>query len=62
MKNFYQLILTLLLGVCSANAQQEKGIVGSTNWLNNWTEFRANKVDYGEPNQKGLVQNLGPNL
>lgn len=41
----------LLLGVCSVNAQQEKGIKGSSNWLNNWTEFRPNKMDYGEPNQ-----------
>lgn len=51
MKKSYQIILILLIGVCSANAQQEKGIIGSTNWLNNWTEFRPNKVDYGEPNQ-----------
>lgn len=40
-----------LLIVCSANAQQEKGITGSSNWLTNWTEFKPNKVDYGEPNQ-----------
>lgn len=40
-----------LLLVCNVHAQQEKGIIGSTNWLNNWTEFRPNKVDYGEANQ-----------
>lgn len=31
--------------------QQEKGITGNTNWLNNWTEFRPNKSEYGEPTQ-----------
>lgn len=41
----------LLLVVCGVSAQQEKGITGSTNWLNNWTEFKPNKVDYGEANQ-----------
>jgi hypothetical protein len=32
----------------NANAQQEKGITGLNNWLNNWTEFKPNKVEYGE--------------
>ena len=51
MKNFSQFLLLFLLGVCSVNAQQEKGIKGSTSWLNNWTEFKPNKKDYGEANQ-----------
>ncbi|HEY4627841.1 MAG TPA: hypothetical protein VIH02_01010 [Flavobacterium sp.] len=51
MKNFAQIISIFLLGICSVNAQQEKGITGSSNWLNNWTEFKPNKVDYGEANQ-----------
>lgn len=51
MKNFTHLIWTLLLVVCGVSAQQEKGITGSNNWLNNWTEFKPNKVDYGEANQ-----------
>jgi hypothetical protein len=34
----------------NANAQQEKGITGLNNWLNNWTEFKPNKVEY-EANQ-----------
>lgn len=34
-----------------ANAQQEKGITGFTSWLNNWTEFKPNKVEYNETNQ-----------
>src|SRR5690606_22686473 len=28
-----------------------KGIIGTNNWLNNWTEFRPSQVDYGEPTQ-----------
>jgi hypothetical protein len=51
MKTPTQILWMLLLIICSANAQQEKGITGSTNWLNKWTEFRPNKVDYGEANQ-----------
>ena len=51
MKKLPQIFCVFLLMVCSANAQQEKGIIGSVNWLNNWTEFKPNKVDYGEPNQ-----------
>ncbi|UFH36279.1 hypothetical protein [Flavobacterium acetivorans] len=51
MKNITQIISIFLLVVCSVNAQQEKGIIGSNNWLNNWTEFKPNKLDYGEANR-----------
>lgn len=51
MKNFTQVLSMFLLVVGSLNAQQEKGIIGSTNWLNSWTEFRPNQVDYGEATQ-----------
>ncbi len=51
MKIITQIIWMFLLGVFCVNAQQEKGITGSNNWLNNWTEFKPNKVDYGEANQ-----------
>lgn len=50
MKSVSQILSVFLLIVSGANAQQEKGITGSNNWLNNWTEFRPNKVDYGEAN------------
>lgn len=50
MKKSLQIIIALFV-VCSVNAQQEKGIMGYSNWLNNWTEFKPNKVDYGEANQ-----------
>ncbi|MEZ4796544.1 MAG: hypothetical protein R2785_05185 [Flavobacteriaceae bacterium] len=51
MKNFTPILFIFLLVFCSGNAQQEKGIVGVNNWLNNWTEFDSNSVDYGEPTQ-----------
>jgi hypothetical protein len=40
--------LVLLAITFAANAQQEKGIMGSANWLNNWTEFRPAKTEYNE--------------
>ena len=51
MKSITKIILILLLVVCNVNAQQEKGIFGSSNWLNNWTEFKPNTIDYGDANQ-----------
>jgi hypothetical protein len=51
MKNFTQIIFLLLFAIGSVTAQQEKGIVGVNNWLNNWTEFDSNSIDYGEPTQ-----------
>lgn len=50
MKNIF-IIWVFLVTVCSVNAQQEKGIIGSSNWLNNWTEFKPGKADYGEATQ-----------
>ncbi|MWB93755.1 hypothetical protein GON26_05240 [Flavobacterium sp. GA093] len=60
MKKITQVICIMLLVVVSANAQQEKGIMGYNNWLNNWTEFKPNKVDYGEANQI-LAGNISSN-
>ncbi|MDI5889018.1 MULTISPECIES: hypothetical protein [Flavobacterium] len=51
MKTITQIVWILFFGVFSVNAQQEKGITGLNNWLNNWTEFKPNKVDYGQANQ-----------
>lgn len=52
MKNFAKMALVFLL-VLGGNsyAQQEKGIIGVNNWLYNWTEFKPNMEDYGEPTQ-----------
>jgi uncharacterized membrane protein len=51
MKNVILIIWVFLSVVCNVNAQQEKGIIGSSNWLNNWTEFKPGKADYGEATQ-----------
>ncbi|MFB9055580.1 hypothetical protein ACFFU9_02385 [Mariniflexile ostreae] len=51
MKHFIQISFIFLFAVGSVFAQQEKGIVGTNNWLNNWTEFNSNQKEYGEPTQ-----------
>lgn len=51
MKKITQIALIFLLVIGNSFAQQEKGIVGINNWLSNWTEFKPNQKDYGEPNQ-----------
>ncbi len=60
MKKITQTIAIFLLVFFNANAQQEKGITGLNNWLNNWTEFKPNKVEYGEANQI-LAGNISAN-
>ncbi len=57
MKKLYYL---LFIFVSFANAQQEKGIKGSVNWLNNWAEFRPDKQDYGQADQI-LAGNISQN-
>ncbi len=51
MKNSTRILYVLIFVVGNMFAQQEKGIIGTTNWLNSWTEFKPNHVDYGEPTQ-----------
>ena len=51
MKNYTKFMCLFLFVIGSTFAQQEKGIVGVNNWLNNWTEFNPSSNDYGEPNQ-----------
>ncbi|WP_268848344.1 hypothetical protein [Flavobacterium aestivum] len=60
MKNLLLIIWVFLSVVCNVNAQQEKGIIGSSNWLNNWTEFKPGKSDYGEATQI-LAGNIAEN-
>ncbi len=48
MKNLTKIIWLLTVVSASVSAQQERGIIGADNWLNTWTEFRPNTVDYGE--------------
>ncbi|WP_034045146.1 hypothetical protein [Wocania ichthyoenteri] len=51
MKNFTKILWVFLLITGNIFGQQEKGITGTDNWLHNWTEFKPNTVDYGEPTQ-----------
>lgn len=51
MKNFTLTLCLTLFMFGSATAQQEKGIIGYDNWLDSWTEFTPNVIDYGEPTQ-----------
>lgn len=51
MKKFAPTAFFFLLAICTSQAQQEKGIIGFTSWLNNWTEFKPNKSEYNEPTQ-----------
>jgi len=51
MKNFTQMIVVFLFVFGNIFAQQEKGIIGVSNWLHNWTEFKPTQEDYGEPSQ-----------
>lgn len=51
MKSFTQIVFIFLFAFTSVFAQQEKGIIGTNNWLSNWTEFQPDKEDYDEPTQ-----------
>ncbi|MGB3608623.1 hypothetical protein [Psychroserpens sp.] len=51
MKKLTQITLLCLLVYGSVSAQQEKGIIGYNNWLNPWTEFQPNKLEYNKPTQ-----------
>lgn len=51
MKTFKNTIWIFLFLIGNVYAQQEKGIIGTNNWLYNWTEFKPNLQDYGEPTQ-----------
>lgn len=44
-------MICLLLTAAGASAQQEKGIIGYSNWLDNWTEFKPQKTESKDANQ-----------
>lgn len=50
-KNYPQTLFILLFPFFCLFAQQEKGIYGSENWLNIWTEFNSSAKEYPEPTQ-----------
>ncbi|MBP0902247.1 hypothetical protein ACFSKN_05070 [Mariniflexile gromovii] len=51
MKNFIQTTFIFLFILGNLYGQQEKGIIGTANWLHNWTEFKPNQKQYDEPTQ-----------
>ncbi|SDS34239.1 hypothetical protein SAMN04515667_1959 [Formosa sp. Hel1_31_208] len=51
MKKITLTAFLLLMMFGNSFAQQEKGIIGYNNWLNPWTEFKPNKIEYGTPTQ-----------
>ena len=51
MKKITYILWMFLLLIGSVSAQQEKGIIGTENWLDNWTDFKPKDADYGEPSQ-----------
>jgi hypothetical protein len=51
MKNVIKITFIFLLTAGNIFGQQEKGIIGASNWLNNWTEFNPSQKDYGEVTQ-----------
>ncbi|SHI40528.1 hypothetical protein [Flavobacterium terrae] len=51
MRKVFNITLMAMLVAATATAQQEKGIIGSSNWLNNWTEFKPQNTEYNETNQ-----------
>ena len=61
MKKFTQIIFILFFVIANSFAQQEKGIVGEENWLDNWTEFKPNQREYREPT-KILTGNITENI
>ncbi|WP_452231652.1 hypothetical protein [Lacinutrix sp. MEBiC02595] len=48
MKHLLKTASIFLLIIGSTYAQQEKGIIGNSNWLNSWTEFKPDLVEYNE--------------
>ncbi len=51
MKSFTQIVFIFLFALTSVFAQQKKGIIGTNNWLTNWTDFNPSHEDYDEPTQ-----------
>lgn len=42
-------LVLLMLAILNVNAQNSKGIFGSENWLNNWTNFKPGITEYKDP-------------
>lgn len=57
MKKLIKTSIFFFAFVFTIHAQQEKGIIGADNWLDNWTNFRSSKTDYSQPSKtlKGKI-------
>jgi hypothetical protein len=44
-------VVIIIFFSITLNAQQIKGITGTTNWFDNWTNFKPSKTEYKETNQ-----------
>ena len=51
MKAKLLVVIIILFSVTISNAQQIKGITGTTNWMDNWTNFKPAATVYKEANQ-----------
>jgi hypothetical protein len=59
-KSIQLTFVAIVLIATNSFGQQEKGIVGSSNWLNNWTDFKPVKTESNETNSI-LVGNISTN-
>jgi len=48
MKKIACIIIFSLINIQFTNAQQIKGIIGETNWMNHWTNFKPSITEYNE--------------
>jgi len=48
MKTKISIAILSILSSFFLQAQQQKGIVGTTNWMNNWTNFKPANTEYNE--------------
>jgi hypothetical protein len=48
MKTSIQIIIITILSTFFLQAQQQKGIIGTSNWMNNWTNFKPANIEYNE--------------
>jgi hypothetical protein len=48
MKTKLFIIIISFISTFNLQAQQQKGIIGTSNWMNNWTNFKPAAIEYSE--------------
>ncbi|MCI9844747.1 hypothetical protein [Flavobacterium pectinovorum] len=48
MKTTIHITIITLFSTLFLQAQQQKGIIGTSNWMNNWTNFKPANIEYNE--------------